>query len=147
MKLFLYFGKRNPPKNLYISGNEIFLYFLKNAFLILQERYIQKTPAYLEPEAYSEPWYIQNHSLFRTLAYLGLEAYLEPSITFIIFWGFLMFYQIFLSPQVKRCAIITYKHVMYELPAMPNPPPRTASPPLGGPLCPHKKKKRKICKY
>ena len=27
-----------------------------------------------------------------------------------------MFYQIFLSPQVKRCAIITYKHGIYELP-------------------------------
>ena len=25
-----------------------------------------------------------------------------------------MFYQIFLSPQVKQCAIITYKHDMYE---------------------------------
>ena len=25
-----------------------------------------------------------------------------------------MFYQIFLSPQVKRCAIITYKHGIYE---------------------------------
>ena len=35
---------------------------------------------------------------------------------FVIFWGFLMFYQIFLSPQVKRCAIITYKHAIYELP-------------------------------
>ena len=29
---------------------------------------------------------------------------------------FLMFYQIFLLPQVKSCAIITYKHGMYELP-------------------------------
>ena len=28
----------------------------------------------------------------------------------------LKFYQIFLSPQVKRCAIITYKHGIYELP-------------------------------
>ena len=28
---------------------------------------------------------------------------------------FLMFYQIFLSTQVKRCAIITYKHGIYEL--------------------------------
>ena len=28
----------------------------------------------------------------------------------------LMFYQIFLSSQVKRCAIITYKHGIYELP-------------------------------
>ena len=27
-----------------------------------------------------------------------------------------MFYQIFLSPQVKRCAIITDKHGIYELP-------------------------------
>ena len=27
-----------------------------------------------------------------------------------------MFCQIFLSPQVKRCAIITYKHGMYEMP-------------------------------
>ena len=27
-----------------------------------------------------------------------------------------MFYQIFLSPQVKRCVIITYKQGMYELP-------------------------------
>ena len=32
-----------------------------------------------------------------------------------------MFYQIFLSPQVKRCVIITYKHGMYELPhELPN---------------------------
>ena len=27
-----------------------------------------------------------------------------------------MFYQFLLSPQVKRCAIITYKHSTYELP-------------------------------
>ena len=27
-----------------------------------------------------------------------------------------MFYQIFLSPQVNRYAIITYKHITYELP-------------------------------
>ena len=27
-----------------------------------------------------------------------------------------MFYQTFLSPQVKQCAIITYKHGIYELP-------------------------------
>ena len=31
-------------------------------------------------------------------------------------WDFLMFYQTFLSSQVKRCAIITYKHDIYELP-------------------------------
>ena len=27
-----------------------------------------------------------------------------------------MFYKIFFSPQVKRCAITTYKHGIYELP-------------------------------
>ena len=63
-----------------------------------------------------------------------------------------MFYQIFLSPQVKRRAIITYKHGIYELPhelpndlRLKNGTPRhypTAFSPLGGPLCPHKKKKR-----
>ena len=32
-----------------------------------------------------------------------------------------MFYQLFLSPQVKRYAIITYKHDLYELPdKLPN---------------------------
>ena len=38
----------------------------------------------------------------------------RAAITFIIFWDFLMFYQIFLSSQVKRCVIITYKHGIYE---------------------------------
>ena len=37
------------------------------------------------------------------------------AISFIMFWDFWMFYQIFLSPQVKRWAIITYKHGIYEL--------------------------------
>ena len=38
------------------------------------------------------------------------------TISCIIFWDFSMFYQIFLSPQVKRWANITYKHGRYELP-------------------------------
>ena len=38
-----------------------------------------------------------------------------PTIIFVIFWDFSMFYQIFLSPQVKRCVIIIYKHGIYEL--------------------------------
>ena len=32
------------------------------------------------------------------------------------FHNILMFYQIFLSSQFKQCAIITYKHGIYELP-------------------------------
>ena len=34
----------------------------------------------------------------------------------IILWDFLMFYQIFLSPQVKRSAIISNEQSVYELP-------------------------------
>ena len=37
-----------------------------------------------------------------------------PTNSSITFWDFLMFYQIFHSPQVKRWAIITYKHGIYE---------------------------------
>ena len=48
-----------------------------------------------------------------SLLLLELSCY---TISFIIFLDFSMFYQIFLSPQVKRCAIITYKHGIYELP-------------------------------
>ena len=43
------------------------------------------------------------------------------TISFIIFRDFSMFRQIFLSRQVKRWAIITYKHCIYELPhELPN---------------------------
>ena len=43
------------------------------------------------------------------------------TIIFIIFWDSLMFYQVLLSPKGKLCAIITYKHGIYELPhELPN---------------------------
>ena len=38
------------------------------------------------------------------------------TINFIIFRDSLIFNQIFLSPQVEWCTIITYKHCIYELP-------------------------------
>ena len=38
-----------------------------------------------------------------------------------MFWDFSMFYQISLSPQVKRCSIITYEYGIYEFPhELPN---------------------------
>ena len=40
----------------------------------------------------------------------------QPAISFIIFWDFSIFYKVFLSPQVKRWAIITNKHGIYEMP-------------------------------
>ena len=54
---------------------------------------------------------IEVHSRSVCASLLNLEA----TISFIIFWDFSMFYQIFLSPQVKRWAIITYKHGIYQL--------------------------------
>ena len=42
--------------------------------------------------------------------------FMTPTISFIIFSDFLMFYQIFLSLQVERCAIVSYKHGIYEFP-------------------------------
>ena len=38
------------------------------------------------------------------------------TIIFIIIWDLAMFYQIFISPQVQRYTIITYKHGIYKLP-------------------------------
>ena len=46
----------------------------------------------------------------------SIVSLLPPTIIFVIFWDFLMFYQIFFSPQMKRCAIIPYKPGIYELP-------------------------------
>ena len=45
----------------------------------------------------------------------------RPTIIFIIYWDILVFHQIFLSPQVKRSAIISNKRGIYELPhELPN---------------------------
>ena len=53
---------------------------------------------------------------FRIYNRLTIKKKFLQTIIFIIFRDSLMFYQIFLSPQVKRCAIITYKHGIHELP-------------------------------
>ena len=41
---------------------------------------------------------------------------LQATTIVIRFWDFLMFFQIFLSPQVKWSAIISNKHGIYEFP-------------------------------
>ena len=72
-----------------------------------------------------------------------------------------MFYQIFYSPQVKRCAIITYKHGIYEVASRVaerlsahtrikkkkklkyfGPSQESTTPRRCGAQCPHKKKKK-----
>ena len=56
-------------------------------------------------------WFCTEISRFKTLT--GWQIW-RCTIIFIIFWDFLTSYQIFFSPQVKLCAISTYKHGMHE---------------------------------
>ena len=55
------------------------------------------------------------------LNHLNTAVVIETTIIFIICWDFLIFYQIFSLPQVKRQSIFTYKHGIYNLPhELPN---------------------------
>ena len=64
------------------------------------------------------------------------------AIMVMIFWDFLMFYQIFLSTQVKRREIISNKYGICVLPhELPKELLPTALSSLGGLTCPHEKKK------
>ena len=56
-----------------------------------------------------------NIIIVRHFLYLLFVFCSRPTVSFMMFWDFSMFYQIFLSPQVKRRAIIRYKHAIYEL--------------------------------
>ena len=50
-----------------------------------------------------------------------VEVLKQATISCKIFWDFSIFYQIFLSAQVKRWTIISYKYGIYELPnELPN---------------------------
>ena len=64
-------------------------------------------------------WSVYAHRLLRRFSVESNEY--VATISFIISWDFLMYYQTLLLPQVKRWAIITYKHGIYELPhELPN---------------------------
>ena len=56
------------------------------------------------------------HPLWMTPMSKSFNESGNTTISFIILWDFSMFYEIFLSPQVKQCAIITYTYGVYELP-------------------------------
>ena len=49
-----------------------------------------------------------------TLSAIFLSSVIA-TVKVIIFWDFLIFYKIFLSPQVKRSVIFSNKHAIYEL--------------------------------
>ena len=64
---------------------------------------------------------VLNHVFFFEAILLMIPNPGFSTIIFITFWDFLMFYQIFLSAEVNQCAIITYKHGIYQLPhELPN---------------------------
>ena len=61
--------------------------------------------------------FVEINKNYEVVAFGGKQA----TICFILFWDFSMFYQIFLSSQLKGCGIITYKHGIFELPhELPN---------------------------
>ena len=60
--------------------------------------------------------YLQSKSFSKNLLLQVMFYSTEASIIFIIFWDYLTFYLILLTAQVIWCAIITYKHGIYELP-------------------------------
>ena len=115
-------------KNMY---ERLFLYFriLKNNYFLKNEKSRKSRKNYSEfstlPYSQSRIWNswkkiseISGGSEFSTWL---LKALRQPTVSFIIFWDFSMFYQIFPSSQLKRWAIITYKHGIYELPhELPN---------------------------
>ena len=49
------------------------------------------------------------------LEYQSVNKLVGTTISFIMFWDFSIFYQIYLQPQVKWWKIITYKHAIYDL--------------------------------
>ena len=55
---------------------------------------------------------LANHTQWKSCSYTSCKY----TIIFIIFLDFLMFYQILISPQVKRSAIVSKKDGIYEFP-------------------------------
>ena len=72
-------------------------------------------PKLVWAKKHPKSWFL----LFVNYDLMSCEVF--PQNHFHKLWDFLMFYQIFLSPQVKRCAIITRKHGIYLVPhELPN---------------------------
>ena len=68
----------------------------------------------LSPYLKLAPWSFSYSTILRKNKNALFECF-WATISSIIFWDFPMFYQIFFSPKVKRCAIFTDKHGIYEL--------------------------------
>ena len=94
------------------------LMFLPHLFLLSNQIHLNLHRLLLEHKSYQSAWYIITLKIIEniiTSTHFSKQPKI-PTISCIIFWDFSMFYKIFLSPQVKRWAIITYKHGIYKLP-------------------------------
>ena len=102
----------------YFVNPRTLLMFLPNLFLLSNQIHLNLHFLLLEHKSYQSVWCIITSKIIEniiTSTHFSKQPEI-PTISCIIFWDFSMFYKIFLSPQVKRWVIITYKHGIYELP-------------------------------
>ena len=103
----------------------VFFYFSSAFLLIFNKPYQQKQSGtkfflrhYISCFFFCEKSsHLFGHGFFiGSINYKFRKVSIWPTINCIIFWDFLMFYRFCLSPQVKRCAIITDRHGIYKFP-------------------------------
>ena len=83
-------------------------YIELNALPVYDNRYIKS-----KIETYSDKVYTNIHSLNEQKDHSYVQT---TSMKDIIFWEFLILYQSFFSPQVKRSVNISNKHGIYDMP-------------------------------
>ena len=106
-------AKQNPKDELFLFENSSH-----------SSCYQPKIIGYILKNKQKVRW-IQTHQIIRLIIMLKMMTKTKntshrycinrPAITFITFCDFLMFYQIFLSPQAKRSVIINNKHGIFQL--------------------------------
>ena len=116
-----------------IQHSNFHLYVLESCTKIsylCKNTHLQKDAAFLHfrlkesSENMIFPWNVNIPKLKKIWSFLPFsKTFLRQKLFFScrVLWDFSMIYQIFLSPQVKRWMIITYKHGIHELPhELPN---------------------------
>ena len=105
--------KQEPNKQIYSN-------FYQKKFLI-SSHYLAHSPStslIKNQILFIKIFYLKSFGIFHESFFLWsfFVILIISTIIFIIFWNFLMFYQIFLSTQVKGCTITTCTHDIYKLP-------------------------------
>ena len=116
MGIFVVWGLRNPILSRTVSTAKYFQRFKILKYLSKYCLY-EFRPIYTYFQAiFAKLFQTFSEHLLYDLSWNDLILLLKSTILVIIFWDILMFYQIFLSPQVKRIVIISNKNDIYELP-------------------------------